>query len=100
MQQVILNMNSGGTLLVDAPVPALQDGCVLIKTACTLISAGTERMLIDFGRASMLDRARQQPGKVKMVIDKMRTDGVMAAIEAVRSKLDQPLALGYCNVGK
>jgi len=56
-------------------------------------------MLVDFGRASMIDKARQQPDKVRMVFDKVRTDGLMAAIDAVRSKLDQPLALGYCNVG-
>ena len=85
--------------MVEAPVPSLQKGQVLIRTRCTLISAGTERMLVDFGRASMIDKARQQPDKVKMVLDKVRTDGLMAAIDAVRSKLDQPLALGYCNVG-
>ena len=99
MQQVILNMNTGATQVIDAPTPALQEGCVLIRTTRTLISAGTERMLVDFSRASMLERARQQPDKVKLVLDKVRTDGVMAAVEAVRSKLDQPLALGYCNVG-
>src|SRR5690348_738113 len=99
MQQVVLNIGTGGTQVIEAPVPSLQEGHVLIRTRHTLISAGTERMLIDFGRASMLDRARQQPDKVKMVLNKIRTDGVMAAIEAVRSKLDQPLALGYCNVG-
>ena len=99
MQQVVLNIDTGETQVIEAPVPSLQDGHVLIRTRHTLISAGTERMLIDFGRASMLERARQQPDKVKMVLNKIRTDGVMAAIEAVRSKLDQPLALGYCNVG-
>lgn len=99
MQQVILNMNTGAIQVIDAPIPALQEGHVLIRTRRTLISAGTERMLVDFGRASMWERARQQPDKVKMVLDKVRTDGVMAAVEAVRSKLDQPLALGYCNVG-
>jgi predicted dehydrogenase/threonine dehydrogenase-like Zn-dependent dehydrogenase len=99
MQQVLLNIGTGATSLVDAPVPSLQQGHVLIRTQCTLISAGTERMLIDFGRASMFDRAREQPDKVKMLFDKIRTDGLMAAIDAVRSKLDQPLALGYCNVG-
>src|SRR5436190_2631959 len=100
MQQVVLNMSTGETLVIDAPVPSLQEGHVLIRTRRTLISAGTERMLIDFGGSSMLERARQQPDKVKMVFDKMRTDGVLTAIEAVRSKLDQPLALGYCNVGR
>ena len=99
MQQVLLNIGTGETSLIEAPVPALQAGHVLIRTQRTLISAGTERMLIEFGHASMLDRARKQPEKVKMVLDKIRTDGLMAAIDAVRSKLDQPLALGYCNVG-
>src|SRR5487761_404733 len=99
MQQVLLNMDTGATSLIDAPVPSLQEGHVLIRTRRTLISAGTERMLIDFGRASMFDKARQQPDKVKTLFDKMRTDGLIATIDAVRSKLDQPLALGYCNVG-
>src|SRR5260370_4184850 len=99
MQQVLLNIGTGATTVIDAPVPWLQQGNVLIRTRRTLISAGTERMLIDFGRASMLDRAREQSDKVKMLLDKVRTDGLMAAIDAVRSKLDQPLALGYCNVG-
>src|SRR5439155_9906795 len=99
MHQVLLNIGTGATTLIDVPVPSLQRGHVLIRTRRTLISAGTERMLIDFGRASMLDRAREQPDKVKMLFGKVRTDGLMAAIDAVRSKLDQPLALGYCNVG-
>src|SRR6266849_8716707 len=99
MQQVLLNIGTGATSLIDAPVPSLREGHVLIRTRRTLISAGTERMLIEFGRDSMFERARQQPDKVKMLFDKVRTDGLMAAIDAVRSKLDQPLALGYCNVG-
>src|SRR2546429_5097040 len=99
MQQVLLNVATGATALIEAPVPALQEGHVLIRTRRRLTSAGTERMLVDFGRASMIDKARQQPDKVRMVFDKVRTDGLMAAIDAVRSKLDQPLALGYCNVG-
>jgi predicted dehydrogenase/threonine dehydrogenase-like Zn-dependent dehydrogenase len=99
MQQVLLNIGTGETELIDAPVPSLQGGHVLIRTQRTLISAGTERTLIDFGRASMLDRARQQPEKVRQLFDKIRTDGLMAAISAVRSKLDEPVALGYCNVG-
>jgi len=65
----------------------------------SLISAGTERMLVGFGKASYLDKARQQPEKVKMVLEKVATDGLMTTIEAVQSKLAQPLPLGYCNVG-
>jgi predicted dehydrogenase/threonine dehydrogenase-like Zn-dependent dehydrogenase len=56
-------------------------------------------MLVDFGKASVLDKARQQPDKVKMVLEKIQTDGLMTTVEAVRSKLAQPLPLGYCNVG-
>src|SRR5690606_29556585 len=65
----------------------------------TLISAGTERMLVDFGRASYLEKARQQPEKVRQVLDKVRTDGLLTTVEAVRSKLGQPIPLGYCHVG-
>ena len=99
MLQVLQHMGSGSTELVAVPAPGVQPGCLLIQTRCSLISAGTERMLIDFGRASMLEKARQQPEKVRMVLDKVRTDGLMATVDAVRSKLDQPLALGYCNAG-
>ena len=99
MKQVLQNMGSGETLLLDVPAPRLDAGHVLIQTRCTLISAGTERMLVDFGRASMLQKARQQPEKVRMVLDKVCTDGLVATVDAVRSKLDQPLPLGYCNAG-
>jgi predicted dehydrogenase/threonine dehydrogenase-like Zn-dependent dehydrogenase len=99
MQQILLNVATGATTLIEAPVPSLQKGHVLIRTRRTLISAGTERMLVDFGRASIIDKARQQPDKVRMIVDKVHTDGLMSAIQAVRSKLDHPLALGYCNVG-
>jgi predicted dehydrogenase/threonine dehydrogenase-like Zn-dependent dehydrogenase len=72
---------------------------LLIRTTCSLLSAGTERMLVDFGKASWLDKARQQPDKVQQLVEKARSDGLLTTIGAVRSKLDQPLPLGYCNVG-
>jgi len=75
-------------------------GHAIIHTTKSLISVGTERMLVDFGKASLIDKARSQPDKVKMVLDKVLTDGVFATYETVRSKLNQPLPLGYCNVGK
>ncbi|WP_315855271.1 bi-domain-containing oxidoreductase [Spiribacter salinus] len=71
----------------------------MAQTNRTLLSAGTERMLVDFGKANLLNKARQQPDKVREVLDKARTDGTGATLDAVQSKLDQPLALGYCNVG-
>lgn len=93
-------MSSGETTLVESPMPQTSSGHVLIETKLSLISAGTERMLVDFGRSSLLDKARKQPDKVKMVLDKIQTDGLLTTIDAVKSKLAQPLPLGYCNVGK
>lgn len=99
MKQILQNMSNGETSVVEAPAPRVSPGTLLIRTTHSLISAGTERMLVDFGKASMIDKARQQPEKVKMVLDKIKTEGLMTTIDAVRSKLDQPLPLGYCNVG-
>lgn len=99
MKQVLQDMSSGVTRVIEAPAPAAGRYGVLVRTSCTLISAGTERMLVDFGRASLLQKALQQPEKVHMVLEKVRTDGLLTTFGAVRSKLEQPLALGYCNVG-
>jgi len=99
MKQVLQNLATGETELAEVPCPYASGGEVLIRTSHSLISAGTERMVVDFGKASLIEKARQQPDKVKMVLDKVRTDGLMTTIDAVRSKLAQPLPLGYCNVG-
>lgn len=100
MKQIIQAMDSGTTAIVEAPAPDAAPGTLLIKTTRTLISAGTERMLVGFGKASLLSKARQQPERVKDVLGKVRTDGLVATVDAVRSKLAQPLPLGYCNVGE
>lgn len=99
MKQILQNLGNGETTLADVPCPQNKPGHLLIASQQTLVSAGTERMLVDFGKASVLEKARQQPDKVKMVLDKVRTDGLMPTVDAVRSKLDQPLPLGYCNAG-
>jgi predicted dehydrogenase/threonine dehydrogenase-like Zn-dependent dehydrogenase len=99
MKQILQNMQNGTTEVVEAPSPRAGAGQVLIRTRCSLISAGTERMLVDFGKASLVDKARQQPEKVRMVLDKARTDGLMTTVDAVLAKLAQPIALGYCNAG-
>ena len=99
MKQILQDMANGGTTLAEAPAPQCSRGQLLIHTATSLISAGTERMLVGFGKASYVEKARQQPDKVKMVLEKIATDGLMTTIEAVQSKLAQPLPLGYCNVG-
>jgi len=85
--------------LEDLPEPNLSRNKVLIRTTKSLVSLGTERMLVSFAKASYLEKARQQPEKVKMVLDKVKTDGLITTIEAVQNKLDQPIPLGYSNVG-
>ncbi len=92
-------MRSGETTIVQAPAPTATPSHLIVHTTRSLISAGTERMLVEFGKASWIDKARQQPEKVRMVFDKIRTDGLLTTLEAVKSKLDEPLPLGYCNVG-
>jgi predicted dehydrogenase len=87
-------------MLTEIPVPSPASSSILIRTSRSLISAGTERMLLDFGRANWIEKIRRQPDKAYQVLGKMRTDGVLATLEAVRSKLDQPIPLGYCNVGR
>ena len=99
MKQLLQSLKTGIGEVVDVPTPAPSSGQLLIATSRTLVSAGTERMLVDFGKANLLEKVRQQPDKVKQVLEKVRTDGLMPALDAVRSKLDQPLALGYCNAG-
>ncbi len=99
MKQVLQNLKDGVMIVADVPCPNPGPEQILICTKRSLISSGTERMLIDFGRATLFQKARQQPDKVKMVLQKIRTDGLIPTIEAVRSKLDQPMPLGYCNAG-
>ncbi len=92
-------MKSGQTMLEEVPSPQVKSGSVLIKTSRSLVSLGTERMLVEFGKANLIEKARQQPDKVKQVLDKIKTDGLQPTLEAVFNKLGQPLPLGYCNVG-
>ena len=99
MKQLLQDLANGRTYLVDAPAPAAVPGTLVIDSAVSLISAGTERMLVEFGRGNLLQKVRQQPEKLAMVLAKARTDGIMATLDAVRSKLAQPIPLGYANVG-
>jgi predicted dehydrogenase/threonine dehydrogenase-like Zn-dependent dehydrogenase len=99
MKQALLSLRTGGVELVDVPRPVPRAGHVVIRTQSSLVSAGTERMLVDFGRSGLIDKARGQPEKVKQVLDKVFRDGLMPTLEAVQAKLDQPLPLGYCNAG-
>lgn len=100
MLQVVQELSNGKISILDLPFPAKANGKALIKTTKSIISGGTERMLVGFGRSNWIDKAKSQPEKVQMVLDKMSTDGIYATLNAVKSKLDNPIPLGYCNVGK
>ncbi len=99
MKQLLQSLATGKSDVPELPSPAVPPGYLLIRSSCSLVSAGTERMFVDFGKASLLEKARQQPDKVQQVLAKARTDGLFTTLDAVQSKLDQPLPLGYCNVG-
>lgn len=100
MKQIIQSFKTGETILEDIPAPLVSRGSVLIQTSRSLVSLGTERMLVEFGRSNLISKARQQPDKVKQVLDKIKTEGLIPTLEAVFNKLGEPLPLGYCNVGK
>ncbi len=99
MKQILQNLSDGKTIIEEVPVPKLNKDTVLINSSYSLISKGTEKMLIDFGRGNYIEKALQQPDKVKMVIEKAKVDGIKTTYDAVRSKLDEPIPLGYCNAG-
>jgi predicted dehydrogenase/threonine dehydrogenase-like Zn-dependent dehydrogenase len=100
MKQIIQSLTNGAIEVADVPRPSAGLGQLLIRTRATLVSAGTERMLLEFGKSNWIQRARQQPDKVRMVLDKVANDGLFATVSAVKKKLEQPLPLGYCNVGE
>lgn len=99
MRLLTQDLRAGELRIVPAPTPIAPVHGVLIRSLASLVSAGTERMLVDFGRANLLDKARQQPDRVRDVIDKAMAEGIVETVDAVRSKLGQPIALGYANAG-
>lgn len=100
MKQLVQNFKTGETKLVETPIPSVGSGKVLIKTHRSLVSLGTERMLVSFGQASMIGKIKQQPHRVKEVINKMKSDGVKATLDTVNTKLNTPINLGYSNAGE
>jgi len=100
LRQVVQNVKTGETVLTETPIPASIPGHLLLRTTASLISAGTERMILDVSKGNLLQKAKAQPDKVKQVLTKLKTDGFLPTLEAVKSKLEQLLPLGYCHVGR
>ncbi|MFQ5410888.1 MAG: bi-domain-containing oxidoreductase [Phycisphaerae bacterium] len=99
MKQLLQNLKTGVVEVAEVPCPMVRPGHLLIRTQASLISAGTERMMVEFGKGGLIAKARAQPDKVKQVLDKIKTDGLMPTMEAVFARLDEPMPLGYCNAG-
>jgi predicted dehydrogenase len=99
VKSISQSLESGEIALLDSPTPAVGAHTLLIRTTRSVISAGTERMLLEFGRGGWLAKAKSQPDRVRQVLNKARTDGVAATVDAVRAKLATPIAPGYCNAG-
>jgi predicted dehydrogenase/threonine dehydrogenase-like Zn-dependent dehydrogenase len=100
LRQIVQHLGSGRTELLDVPAPGPRRGRLLVRATRSLVSLGTERMLVEFGRGNWLSKARQQPEKFRAVLAKIRSEGFFATVAAVRSKLAQPIPLGYCHVGQ
>lgn len=100
MKQILQSFKTGETILEEVPAPVVSHGSVLIRTTFSLVSSGTERMLVEFGKSGLIAKARQQPERVAQVLDKIKSDGLLPTLETVFNKLEQPLPLGYCNVGR
>ena len=99
MKQILQNLKTGAVAVTDVPAPVVRPGFVTVRTAASLISAGTERMTVESGQKSLMGRAFDQPALVKQVIEKARNEGVLNTIDAVRSKLESFIALGYSAAG-
>ena len=99
MKQLLQYMRNGRSAVEQVPVPAVRRATALVRTHASLVSAGTERMVIEFAQRSLLGKARQRPDLVKQVLAKARREGLLGAAHAAFSRLDQPLALGYSSAG-
>ncbi len=99
MKQVFQDARSAEITVAEVPAPKLLSGCVLVRTAASLVSAGTERASSEFAGKNLLQKARMRPDLVREVLSKISRDGLVATMSAVRSRLDQPNALGYSSAG-
>jgi predicted dehydrogenase len=99
MKQLLQNIKSGKSAIEDVPVPSPREGQALVKVAASLVSAGTERMVVEFAEKSLAGKARSRPDLVKQVIDKARREGLLNTAQAALNRLDQPMALGYSSAG-
>ena len=100
MKQLIQSYKTGELGLFEVPAPVCDEHGVLVKTTASLVSAGTEKMIVDIAKKSLLGKAKARPDLVKQVIDKMKKEGIQNTLEKVFNKLDTPIPLGYSCAGR
>ncbi len=99
MKQLLKNLRDGQTIVADVPAPLPRPGTALVRTAASLVSAGTERMVVEFAEKNLVEKARSRPDLVRQTLDKARREGLLSTTAAVFNRLDQPMALGYSSAG-
>jgi predicted dehydrogenase/threonine dehydrogenase-like Zn-dependent dehydrogenase len=99
MKQLLQNIKTGKATIEDVPVPTPREGQALVHVEASLVSAGTERMVVEFAEKSLVGKARSRPDLVKQVLNKARREGLVNTAQAAFNRLDQPMALGYSSAG-
>jgi predicted dehydrogenase/threonine dehydrogenase-like Zn-dependent dehydrogenase len=99
MKQVIQNLKTGETQVIDVPIPVIQPGYLLVQTIASLVSSGTERTIVSFAEKNLIGKAQSRPDLLKQILDKAKRDGLFSTINAAFNRLDQPLTLGYSSAG-
>jgi threonine dehydrogenase-like Zn-dependent dehydrogenase len=99
MKQLLQNLRDGKTTVAEVPAPTARPGTALVRTGASLVSAGTERMVVEFAEKSLVGKAQSRPDLVRQVLDKARREGLLTTVEAAFNRLDQPMALGYSSAG-
>ena len=99
MKQLLQNMKNGKAIVEEVPMPAPRAGFALVKVAASLVSAGTERMVVEFAERNLIGKARLRPDLVRQMMDKARREGLVPTVQAAFNRLDQPMALGYSSAG-
>ncbi len=99
MKQLLQNLKTGQTTVAEVPVPTPRAGQALVRTAASLVSAGTERMVVEFAEKTLFGKARARPDLVRQALEKARREGLLSTFQAALDRLDQPMALGYSSAG-
>jgi polar amino acid transport system substrate-binding protein len=100
MKQIIQSYKTGVMEIIDVPIPSCSENEVLVQTSYSLISAGTEKMLIDIAKKSIIGKAQARPDLVKQVLIKVKKEGLIPTVQKVMTKLEVPIPLGYSCSGK